>query len=184
MTLSWEEIEEPASRIFNVLESGGDLSWAKEVWSYLAEAGLTHDFNFIDKTRVCLRLITLARISEEFSAAKEGDGILRSITQIAEELWIDPLALGVLAADTGVNFESCSDELELREACLDAASNLYRAELFKCLVSAYGSESNLYFRLSGMKQNVSGDTLADPRDSEPTGPNLNAYDFVKNGFKR
>jgi hypothetical protein len=184
MKLSWEDIEELARRMFNVWESGGDLAWAKEVWGYLSKAGLTDEFNFIDKTRVCLRLLILARISEEFSAAKKGDGVLRSISQIAEELWINPLALGVLAADAGVDFESCADELELREACLDAASNLYRAELFKCLVSAYGGEENLYFRLSGMSQNASGDILADPRDSEPTGPNLDAYDFVKNGFKR
>lgn len=182
MTVNWDDIEDAAKSMFNIWTSGGDLAWAKEAWGHLVEAGLAQEFSFIDETRVCLRFVVLARIYEEFSAAKWNESRGRSFTELAEGLWIDDLALGILASEADAEYESTPTAPELREACLESAANACRPQLFECLTQACGGVERLYLRLSATRDGIVRDDLTDPRDNEPSGPNLDAYDFVRQGF--
>ncbi len=64
--IGWEEIEEAASKMFRVWVDGGDLEWAREVWGHLCAAALASRQTLLEETAAKLRLVTLARIYEEF----------------------------------------------------------------------------------------------------------------------
>lgn len=184
MTVTWDEIEEVAKPMFNTWTSGGDLAWGKEAWSHLVKAGLAQEVSFIGRTLVCLRLLTLARIYDEFSAANWDESRNLSFTELADGLWIEDLALGVAATEAGVEFGAFTDAKEVREACLAGAVDALRNELFQCLSAAYGGAEKLYFRLSATRAGGDQYRFGEPDDMEPTGTNLDALDYVKRGFRR
>lgn len=64
--IDWDEVEDAASKMFNVWGAVYELDWAKEAWGHLCAAGLTSRQTFLDETVAKLRLVTLARIYEEF----------------------------------------------------------------------------------------------------------------------
>jgi hypothetical protein len=64
--VTWDEVEEAASKMFNVWLDGQELNWAKEAWNHLSAAGLTSRETFLEETKSKLRLVTLARIYQEF----------------------------------------------------------------------------------------------------------------------
>jgi hypothetical protein len=181
--IEWSEIEAAASKMFAVWSGGGELAWAKECWGYLTPLGLTLNTNPLDMTTSLLRLVALARIYEEFCGYAWDENPGSSAHTLAEDLEIDPVALGILAGQLPDQyFDEATDEYELREAALIAVTDSMRPELFANLVNAYGSENKLYSRMA--KTNHDPDEEDDNDEFEVTGPNESAYNFVMSGFRK
>jgi len=66
----WDDIDSQASDMFKVWLCGGELEWAEECWRFFQKAGLADCEPWIEHTRSLLRLVTLARIYQEFSGFK------------------------------------------------------------------------------------------------------------------
>ena len=180
--LRWEDVSEAAAAMFHVWQGGGELAWAEECWQHLTAAGLTPAGTVLETTATCLRLVELARIYEAFSGLAWDENPHTPVTLLAENLAIDPLALGIIAAaSTSESFAACVDPYELYQSTLHAAAGARRAEIFQCLVEAYDGEINLYSRLS--KTNQAPDAEDDEDALEPTFPNVDAFAYVQNGFQ-
>ncbi len=168
--------------MFNIWESGGDLVFAKECWSHLAEAGLNCDDTVVARTETLLRLIVLRQIAADFSAAKWDENAETEITHLVESLAIDSLCLGLLAAPhlehAGAFFE---DEYELREAALAAVADALRAETFDRIRAAYGGQTALYRRLSAMAGSEDVDYNDQEYDFEANANNLAGFEFSEHG---
>jgi len=182
LAVEWEEIEKAAAQIFNIWESGGDVIFANECWSHLAEAGLTGDDTTVTRTETLLRLVVLRQIVADFSAAKWDENAETEITYMVESLAIDSLCLGLLAAPHlehgGALFE---DEYELREAALAAVAEALKAETFDCIQAAFGGQTVLYQRLSAMAGSEDVDYNNQENDFEANANNLPGFEFSEHG---
>lgn len=182
MAVEWEEIEKAASQIFNIWETGGDFVFAKECWAHLAKAGLTGEDAVVTRTQTIMRLVVLRQIIADFSAAKWDENAETEITYLVESLDIDRLSLGLLAAP---HFEHgdlfLEDEYELWEAALAAVVDALKAETFDCIRAAYGGQTALYLRLSGMAGTEDVDYNDQEYDFEPDGNNLAGFEFCEHG---
>jgi hypothetical protein len=179
-TLDWDEVKAAASSMFNVWVDGEEFEWAKECWGHFKKSGLTSRESLLEDTLCRLRLLTLALIYQEFCvlAWDEDQGL--SICELAEDLEIDSLILGILAG------KDCRDEIsdfgemyEIEEVALNAACSPLRQEIFDCLCKAYGGGMALYSRMSHTS------SASRPEDDEfdiETG-NDRALDYVTSGFK-
>ena len=146
--IDWDEVEDAASKMFNVWGAMYELDWAKEAWGHLCAAGLTSRQTFLDETAAKLRLVTLARIYQEFCGLAWDEDPETPIDYLAEDLHIDPLAIGVLAGSIGRDeLEEAGEEYELHQAALTVVTDNQRQEIFECLKAAYGNEFKLYSRI-------------------------------------
>lgn len=180
--MGWEDVFEAAAAMFHVWNGDGEIAWVEECWRYLSEAGLTSDSTILETTETSLRLIMLARIYEEFCGLAWDENPETPINVLAEDLGIDPLALGIIAArSSGESFEACVEQFELYEHALDVASDAMRSEIFQCLYKAYDGEIGLYSRMS--KTNKSTDAEGDEDEFDGTFANADAFAYVKNGFR-
>jgi hypothetical protein len=188
--VTWDDVKVPASKIFDIWTSGGDLEWAEEAWAHFTAGGLTSINSHVDRTCVNLRLMTLGKVYEEFCVAKWEEDPDRSLAMLAESLNIDRLSLGLLAAkakyetDIEYHLHQSDDEYELYERALHAASAHLRKELFNCLRDAYGNDIKLYARLCETSCGLDpvGDEATTRDAFEFTAENLQGYSFVTNGF--
>ena len=64
--IPWEDVEVAASKMFNVWLGDGEIKWVEECWQHFGEANLTDNSPALARTATFLRLLTLARIYEEF----------------------------------------------------------------------------------------------------------------------
>jgi len=176
--VKWEEVEEAASKMF----SGTELEWAKEAWSHLTVDGLASATTLLDVTAAKLRLVSLARIYQEFCGFAWYDQT--PVEYLAEDLAIDPVALGILAARVNPNdFEEFAEDYELHEAALLVVTDGQRREIFECLRDAYGDEFRLYSRLWRIRLHFT-EEYTEGEEFEPTGANSYALEYVRNGFLR
>jgi hypothetical protein len=179
MSVAWPDIEAAASRMFNVWTSGGDFDIAREAWSHLEAAGLTDDGSPALATESRLRLIALCRIYEGFCAAKWDENPDTPVTLLAEDLEIDRLSLGLLAAPKLEPGDWLfADEFEAYRNALTSAVKVLQPQVHDCLRAAYGGDTGFYQRLSRTRSN------SDERDDDDfylEGGNVDAYAFVKCG---
>jgi len=178
---SWAEVAPTATKMFNVWTDGGELVWAKEAWGHLYVAGLAGQSSVLESTASRLRLVTLARIYQEFSGHAWEENPETPVCELAEDLAIDAVALGILAATGGSGqFDEALDDYELRETALLEATKNLRAEIFRCLKAAYGGETALYQRLWHTRSEGAN---TDGAEFAVTGSNSTALQFVTNGFQ-
>lgn len=161
-----------------------ELEWAKEAWGHLCAAGLTSRQTFLDENAAKLRLVTLARIYEEFCGLAWDENLERPMDYVAQHLHIDPVALGVLAASAERDkLEEADDNYELHEAALTAVTDSQRREIFECLKAAYGDEFKLYSRLWHTRSPLAEED-SEGDEFEVSGSNITALQYVSNGFQR
>ncbi len=143
---------------------------------------MTCDDSIVIRTETLLRLVALRQIVAEFSAAKWDENAETEISYLVEHLEVDRLSLGLLAAPHlehgGALFE---DEYELREAALAAVADALKAETFDCIRAAYGGQTALYRRLSGIAGTEDVDYNDGEYDFEPDGNNLAGFEFSERG---
>jgi hypothetical protein len=180
--VQWEDIKDAASKMFKVWVLGGELEWARECWAHFAESGLTENATVIEYTATQLRLVTLARIYEEFCGLAWEENPDTPIAYLAEDLDIDPVALGVLAARTAKDLDDAGDETELRNSALLAITDAQRSEIHQCLCTAYGTDIALYSRMSRTKHSRDSEEDDDGEEFDVTGPNSCALQFIMEGF--
>jgi hypothetical protein len=168
--------------MFHVWCGDGEIKWVEECWRHLGEAGLTGNATPLEATATLLRLVTLARVYEEFCGLAWDENPETPVDYLAEDLEIDALALGILAAQAAPDsFDDVAEDYELREAALLAATEAQRQEIFDCLSRAYGGDVQLYSRIS--RTNRSADDESDGDEFDVTGANATALSYVTNGFR-
>jgi hypothetical protein len=181
--IKWEEVQSAATKMFSVWVDGTELEWAKEAWSYLAAAGLARATTILDATAANLRLVALARIYQQFCGFAWNENPDTPVDYLAEDLEIDPVALGILAANADPNkFAEFTGNYELREAALLAVTDSQRQEIFECLRASYGDEVRLYSRLWHTRSPVAEENT-EYDEFEVTDANSSALEYVRNGFR-
>jgi trehalose utilization protein len=179
VTVGWEQIKRAASEIFDVWTTHGDLTFAREAWGHVEAAGLAEDYSLLDQTQSYLRVIVLRQIYGDFCRLKWEESGDTEVTWCADALRIDPLALGILAAehlgDDAFRHEKSS---EMREDALLTVCDALRDEVFQCLHRAYGGDKGLYCRLSVSSTDDDEETIS---DLILTANDITAFEFVSNG---
>ena len=179
----WEDVAGAAAKMFNVWMDGSEVKWAEEAWRHLYAAGLANRESVLDETAAKLRLVTLAQIYQEFCGLAWDENPETPLDYLAEDLEIDPLALGILAAASDADeFGDAGDEFELREAALVAVTHGQRSEIFECLKAAYGGDVQLYTRLWHTRS-ANAEEDSEGNEFEVTGSNGVALNYVMNGFQ-
>jgi hypothetical protein len=181
-TISWDEVADAATTMFRVWASGGELEWAKECWMHFEKAGLTSGADVVETTKSYLRLVALAHIYEEFSSYMWDENPGTTLSDLAEDLEINAIALGVIASrDPGFECDRIDDDGTLHEHVLAAVIDQLRPEIHCCLIEAYGGEGALYSRMAKTTENTeSGNSF---EEFSPTGPHVRAWSFVSNAFQ-
>jgi len=181
--VTWEDVATAASKMFHVWCGDGEIKWVEECWRHLGEAGLTEKTTLLEETATYLRLVTLAQVYEEFCGCAWDENPDSSLSDFADELEINPLALGILGATASPDaFDDAAEDYELRNAALFAISDSQRPEIFACLCKAYGGDVQLYSRMSKTNQSASDEDDGD--EFEVTGSNGVALSYVMNGFRQ
>ncbi len=184
-SIDWDDISGTASKMFDVWVSGGELEWARECWNHFDAAGLVSQETSFENTRSLLRLVTLAKIYQEFSGAAWEEYPETPLDYLAEDLELDPVAIGILAARAEPD-DSCweGDDYELRDYALTVVTNSMRKEIYACLRKAYGGDVGLYSRMfQTHKAEENFDEEDGAEEFEVTGTNVRALDFVMSGFR-
>lgn len=188
--IPWDDVESAARGMFNIWAGGNELEWAQECWGHFAAQGMNDDSDLWAITRAYLRLLTLGRIYHQFCAFKWDEHTDVSLTDLAEDLEIHGIALGVIAASSARDLiaQSFADPDELHEAALLAVTNSMRQEVFGCLAKAYGGDSGLYLRICRTSSSAEeeSDVCEEDRDAdefETTNHNCRAFEYVRNGFQ-
>jgi hypothetical protein len=182
--IDWEEVEEAAEKLFCVWLCGSELAWAKEAWGYLSANGLTSRETVIEEAATKLRLVTLAKIYHEFCGLAWDEDPETPIGYLAQELEVDPVAIGALAAAIGpTTVEEAVDEYELYEEAVIAVTDSQRKEIFNCLQAAYGDEFRLYSRIWHTRSPLS-EQDSEGEEFEVTDANATALEYVRNGFQK
>jgi hypothetical protein len=182
-TIEWEEIESAAAKMFNIWVHGNEVKWAEEAWSHLTRARLTGARTVLETIATKLRLVTLARIYHEFCGLACDENPDRTLSYVAENLGLNGVAIGILAASTPDRdeFEELTDEFALTEQALMTIVNSQRREIFDCLSAAYGDVYRLYSRLwHSLSENAESDSEGE--EFEVTDANA-AVDYVMHGFR-
>lgn len=146
--VSWGDVKDAARSMFNIWVGQPELRWAEEVWGHFGAAGLTTASNAVDETEVYLRLVTLALVYQEFCGLAWDEQHDRSADEMVWDVEIDPVALGILAAEAGRRWyadEKNGDEL--RNIALTVVTDNLKDEIYQCLLGAYGSVYELYVRM-------------------------------------
>ena len=181
--IDWADVSEAASRMFDVWCGGGEILWVEECWNHFGKAGLTRNATPLEATESLLRLVSLARIYEEFCGLAWDENPETPISYLAEDLDIDPLALGILGGQSSADaFWDAESSHELQRAALTAATTAQRQEIYNCLVNAYGGVTELYSRMSATNQSSQEENDTDEFDV--TGPNMDAFNFVSCHFQQ
>jgi hypothetical protein len=181
--LPWVEVEDAAAKMCRVWRGEGELKWARECWGHLTAVGLTRDSTIVERTETLLRLVALASIYQEFSGLAWDEDSETPLDYLAEDLDIDAVALGLLAAAASEGeFDDVEDEVELRAAALQVAVDAQRASLFTCLSDAYGSSVALYSRM--FKTHPEAENDGSCSEFEMTASNASALQYVTDGFRR
>ena len=176
----WADVRDAAAKMFNVWVDGDELAWAREAWGHLHPAGLTGEETVLEITAAKLHLVTLARVYEEFCGLAWDENPETPVNYLAEDLDIEPVALGILAASADAGeLKEMVDADELLESALIAASDCQRQEVFECLKAAYGSDAQLYTRLWQTRSATEEGEEFEP--NARTGP---ALQYVMNAFQR
>ncbi len=178
----WNDVSSAAGRMFRIWGAGGELEWAEECWGHFQKAGIAGQVSDIARTSSLLRLVTLARIYEEFSGFAWEENPETPIDYFAENLNIDPVALGILAARaTSDSFDDTCDEdgSQLRELALTFVSDAQRKEIYACLCAAYGDDIQLFSRMSRTHPSSDRDSFD---EFEVTAGNCQGLQYVQNGF--
>ena len=182
--IDWDELEEAAKKLFSVWIDGSELAWAKEAWGHLAAAGLTGRGTVIEEAATKLRLVTLAKIYHEFCGVAWEEDPETPIGYLAQELEINAVAIGALAATTGpTTLEEAIEEYELYEEAVTAVTDNLRKEIFECLQAAYGSDFRLYSRIWHTRSLLSEQDL-EGEEFEVTDANATALEYVRKGFQK
>ena len=191
--IPWEDVRDAASKMFHVWWLGdGEIKWVEECWQHLGEANLTDNSPALERTATFLRLLTLARIYEEFCGLAWDEDPETPVTDLVEDLEIDPLSLGILATKADPDaFDDVADKY-IHQAVLLAATDAQRKEIFDCLSKGFGDEFKLYSRMS--KTNRSGNETDNGSEDDLSEDDLSEFDitesnsvalsYVVNGFRR
>lgn len=183
---NWEEFEDTAAEIFNVWMDGTELEWAKAVWVKLAEAGLTDYETELERTEVCIRLMTLGAIYHDFCHIAWEEGDIPSFCDWAESFAIQASQVGRLleaACPAGfVESEAGCDEIEFLEQAYLVLTDAERLNIHRALSPVPETDAPKVYLALHCTRRVSEEEDGDAWDV--TGTNSAALCFVAEGFQR
>lgn len=187
----WIEVSDNANAIFNVWTDGSDLRWAEQVWKIIEEGNLLAGDDLVSFTEARMYLATLAVIYHEFCGLAFDNGTPPSASELADELDLDRLSLGILAAEASEDedWRDSGDDYELFELAAQAVSRSMRPYLYDCLFEFFKSDWAMFHSLY-QSQNFTQvipdeDKIADSGMTENASisPNiLMAYQFLDARF--
>ena len=178
MKIEWQDIDAGARKIFNIWGSGGDYHFGREAWAHLTTQGLTDDTGLVSRMLALARLIVVRQICEEFARVKWDENAEMELCDYADDLEIDPFALGFTIAKLSATEAFDVDETgDARSAALLAVCAAVRPEVVRCLKDAYGGTKGFYDRLC---RTASDDDENDSDDGDFNGHNLAVYSHVEN----
>ncbi len=164
--IDWEEIEDIAETIFNIWSDNPELQWAEQAWQILDEQKLTGYESPLEKLQVIVNFLTLGHIYHIFcnTAFDEStyfkDCIIYCMPQLQEcDVYISSLSLGILLKIDLETYEkklSNLDEEELIPHLLIEATEKNFDNLFKALLSGFGSRNELMISLWNSNVNEDG----------------------------
>jgi hypothetical protein len=142
----WEDISREAESIFRIWADSREVEWAKKSWEALGKRGLTSYSNQIERTRVLVRLISLAAIYMDFCELAFDEAHNHEYVSWAEELSVSSFRV---AQCVGSEFEQDREagEEELLEGALLELMAVARSEIHEALRSEWGDDSLLFVSL-------------------------------------
>jgi Putative DNA-binding domain len=152
MKIEWYDIQESASKIFNIWVASPELKWAEDAWSKLDLRGLTSYKNELEKYIVLARFLALGTLYHEFCqfAFEEMANIDYSSwaeALDAEGLFLSPFRLGqLLGSSFMIEEEICdsSSEQNLLPKFIGSLVEQQREIVVAALANGFGSESLLF----------------------------------------
>lgn len=144
-TLTWDEIKDKASSLFNVWAGCPKLVWAHKAWNGLVKQGLADYTSDIEYHEVLLRLTTLADMYDEFCEKAYDEYYERDY-----DYWIDTLDINLIRIGQliGKNFETeINDPYELIKLTFQELIYRSKRKIFDSLCKEFGDESTLFVAL-------------------------------------
>ena len=118
--VTWKEVKDGASEIFNVWVLGSEIQWAGRAWAMLEKAGLTTYRDAVEETLVRVRLLALASLYWDFCrlGADEDIGWDELHEHAIENLGIEPFRLAQVVGPTLDADDYGAEEFGLVESAL------------------------------------------------------------------
>ena len=140
--LTWDEVKDGASEIFNVWVLGSEMQWAERAWAMLEKAGLTTYRDAVEETLVRVRLLALASLCWDFCrpAADEDIGWDDLNEHATENLGIEPFRLAQVVGPTLDADDYEAEEFGLVESALRHLIVDERPTIGSVVINGYGDD--------------------------------------------
>jgi hypothetical protein len=176
-SIPWDDVANGAYEAFHVWMGGGDKAFAEEVWRSWRENGDVGRRNLVEETQSCLKLLTLARMYWGFCRCAWDENAERSLIEVADQMPIWPIALGVLAGRHGFDADDELTEEELQSPVLCDLTERFREQVFESLAVMYGGADGIYSRM----WKTNGGSPEDDAEWDVNGWTGSAYAYVCDG---
>lgn len=187
-SITWEQVEVAAEEMFRIF-GGQEMAWARQMWTILAEQGLTAAPDELARHRTAIRFLTLARIYHDFCYHAWKNDLQPRLAEWAYYLELQPLRVGQLLGPD-VPLKNAASESETLEAALEELTRRERPVLFQAMVRGLGTPSKVFVALWRSREvaATSGGGNGNGRESDEQILNdlsfekINAFEFVSKGF--
>ena len=140
--LTWDEVKDGASEIFNVWVLGSEMQWAERAWAMLEKAGLTTYRDAVEETLVRVRLLALASLYWDFCrlGADEDIGWDELNEHATENLGIEPFRLAQVVGPAFEADDYRTEGTELFESALRHVIVEERPAIGSVVSKGYGDD--------------------------------------------
>ena len=184
------DFEKVCDACFNVWVDGAERIWAKEVWEkFKADGFVEQGTSPVHRTRDCVIMIILGQIYHSFCNLAFETGEPPPIDQMAYDLEdeIDLLALGLLAARTGLDYDwtQFANESDLFEAIIEGVSLALHSSVASELSGCFENDNLLFCAMYNSREEAI--YMEDKYETSPldtvTRSNVMAYSFITDGMQ-
>ncbi len=140
--LTWDEVKDGASEIFNVWVLGSEMQWAERAWAMLEKAGLTTYRDAVEETLVLVLLLALAILYWDFCrlGADEDIGWDELNEHATENLGIEPFRLAQVVGPAFEADDYRTEGTELFESALRHVIVEERPAIGSVVSKGYGDD--------------------------------------------
>ena len=145
--LTWFDVKDAASSIFNVMGNNKEIGFAENVWQKLSELGLTTYSNNFERVKIAILFFALGDLYRDFCNLVYDKYTKFAYSDLLKMINIDELTLGRFYQEyIKPKEKNIPDNFSSYDA-LDELSKHFRKDIYKLLLKACGSSFELFTSL-------------------------------------
>lgn len=141
--LTWFDVKDVASSMFNIMGNGKEIVFAENVWQKLSELGLTSYSNNFERVKIAILFFAIGDLYRDFCTLVYDKNTKFAYSDLLIKMNIDELTLGRFYQEYIKPIEKkLPDDFDSNKA-VEELSKYFRKDIYKFLLKACGSSFGL-----------------------------------------